>query len=76
VGIAECDPSPSRVESGGKRSAAGGSNGTNEGPGGGAGEGFAAGIRILGTLEALDEGRELPLGGASQRAVVAILLFI
>src|SRR5829696_1573169 len=31
-------------------------------------------LRILGTLEALDGGRELPLGGARQRAVLAILL--
>jgi YVTN family beta-propeller protein len=31
-------------------------------------------FRILGTLEALDGGRELPLGGARQRAVLAILL--
>jgi DNA-binding SARP family transcriptional activator len=31
-------------------------------------------FRILGTLEALAGGRELPLGGARQRAVLAILL--
>jgi YVTN family beta-propeller protein len=31
-------------------------------------------FRILGTLEALDGGRELPLKGARQRAVLAILL--
>ena len=31
-------------------------------------------FRILGPLEAIDEGRALPLGGAKQRALLAILL--
>jgi len=31
-------------------------------------------FRILGPLQVLDEGRELPLGGAKQRAVLALLL--
>src|ERR671914_1475401 len=31
-------------------------------------------FRILGPLQALDEGRELPLGGAKQRALLALLL--
>ena len=32
--------------------------------------------RILGPLEALDGERQLPLGGARQRAVLALLLFV
>jgi DNA-binding SARP family transcriptional activator len=31
-------------------------------------------FRVLGPLEALDEGRQIPLGGARQRAVLAFLL--
>src|ERR671937_851396 len=31
-------------------------------------------FRILGPLQVLDEGRELPLGGAKQRALLAVLL--
>jgi len=31
-------------------------------------------FRILGPLQVLDEGRELPLGGAKQRALLALLL--
>ena len=31
-------------------------------------------FRILGPLQVLAEGRELPLGGAKQRAVLAVLL--
>jgi DNA-binding SARP family transcriptional activator len=31
-------------------------------------------FRILGSLQVLDEGRELPLGGAKQRALLALLL--
>src|ERR687895_379023 len=31
-------------------------------------------FRILGALQVLDEGRELPLGGAKQRALLALLL--
>src|ERR671923_2807863 len=31
-------------------------------------------FRVLGSLEVVDRGREIPLGGAKQRAVLAILL--
>jgi hypothetical protein len=31
-------------------------------------------FRILGPLEALDEGRAVPLGGAKQRALLALFL--
>ena len=31
-------------------------------------------FRILGPLQVLDEGREVPLGGAKQRALLALLL--
>src|SRR5439155_2335754 len=31
-------------------------------------------FRILGPLQVLDEGRELPLGGAKQRSLLALLL--
>src|SRR6266516_3980745 len=44
-------------------------------PGNGVGSGRAAmDYRILGPLEALDGERRLPLGGARQRAVLALLL--
>src|SRR5919108_6408627 len=31
-------------------------------------------FRVLGSLEVVDRGREIPLGGAKQRAVLAVLL--
>ena len=32
-------------------------------------------FRVLGPLEALDEGRSIALGGAKQRSLLALLLF-